>query len=203
MRRFFQRDRESEPEISPAQEWALSSSGDGTEHPDNLSPEANTHTIERTFCFIDIADFTVYTRRAGPAKALALLDRFRNLTRQVTAARGVRVAKWLGDGALLVSVNPGACIASAAHLVTYFKEADIQMRIGIATGRALLLDGDDYVGEPVNLASKLCTAADIGQILAHIDKAKIPEWVSLVEEVSVPMRGVGRLGNIYVLKPTL
>ena len=205
MRKIFGNKRqEKEIAISPAQEWALSISGDGTEHPDELShPSSHIHPIERTFCFVDIAGFTLYTRKNGPAKALELLDQFRNLTREVASARGIRIAKWLGDGVLLVSINPGACIASAAHLAISFEQVGIQMRIGIATGKALFLDGDDYVGEPVNLAAKLCSSAETGQILACINKEEIPEWVSLVDEISVPVRDIGRLGNIHILKPDL
>ena len=39
------------------------------------------------------------------------------------------------------------------------------MRIGIATGRALLFEGDDYIGSAVNLAARLCDAAGPGEVL--------------------------------------
>ena len=39
------------------------------------------------------------------------------------------------------------------------------MRIGIATGYALLFEGDDYIGSAVNLASRLCDAAGPCEVL--------------------------------------
>ena len=189
--------------LSPAQEWAMSRSGDGTEEPDKLPSEPHQSAVERTFCFVDLSGFTNYTRKNGPTEALRLLDKFRALTRKVASARGVRVAKWLGDGALLVSTEPGPCIATAAHLAYRFQEANIAMRVGIAAGTSLLLDGDDYVGEPVNLAAKLCAAAHPGEILASVQEEDLPSWVNLEKMVSVEIKGVGLVGGMFLLKPRI
>ncbi len=196
--RYLQRKKREN--FSPAQEWALSRNGDGTEHPSFLPKDAKENILVRTFCFIDIANFTSYTRQEGPSKALTLLERFRSITRQIAAARGVRIAKWLGDGAMLVSVQPGPCIAAAAHLSDYFNEVGIGMRVGISTGSAFIIDGDDYVGEPVNLASKLCSAAGMGEIFANVNREDLPKWVNLKKEISVGIRGIGRIEGILQLE---
>ena len=61
--------------------------------------------VERTFAFIDLSGFTTYTDTEGDSEAVKVLSGFRAAVREVAALRAVRVAKWLGDGAMLVSVD--------------------------------------------------------------------------------------------------
>ena len=106
------------------------------------------------------------------------------------------MAKWLGDGVMLVSVQPPPLIAMAGHLQVHFADTDLEVRVGIATGTALLFEGDDYIGEPVNLAAKLCAAANPGEILADTDPRDVPSWVRNDSVVTVKIRGIGRIGGI-------
>lgn len=72
-----------------------------------------------------------------------------------------------------------------AHLVHHFAHRGPAVRVGVATGIALLFDDDD-IGEPVNLA--VC------------DEDVIPDWVSVTSDVSVKIRGVGAIGGVKRLK---
>lgn len=193
-----------EPQVAgAAPEWAAARMGDGTQRPDEL-PEGNTHLyIERTFCFIDLSGFTVFTRTRGPDDAVELLGEFRRMTRNIAAKRGVRVAKWLGDGAMLVSTDPEPAVALAVDLVHRFTDTDIEVRAGLATGTALLFEGDDYIGEPVNLAAKLCAIAGPGEVFAHVELATLPEWVEADEGLEVELRGIGTVGGLLRLRPAL
>lgn len=189
------------PDTGPAREWAETSATMVTLHPDEL-PEGDSHlSVRRTFCFVDLSGFTAYTREHGPHEAVAMLGDFRRVTRSVAAKRGVRVAKWLGDGAMLVSTNAAAALALGAHLIHHFINRGIQVRVGAATGEALLFEGDDYVGEPVNLAAKLCAAAPPGEIYAVTDGLDLPDWVTCTGDVTVQIRGVGRIGAVQRLLP--
>ena len=187
------------PETTPAREWAEARPGSGTEHPDDL-PDTAHLSIERTFCFADLTGFTRYTRENGPHAAVGLLEEFRAVSRDVAAKRGVRVAKWLGDGLMLVGTEPTPAIAWGGHMIDHFEdEADINLRIGLATGYALLFEGDDYIGEPVNLAAKLCAVAQPGQILANCEVADLPEWIRVQAVDQVEIRGVGPIDGIQHL----
>ncbi len=189
--------------IGPAADWAQARTGDGTARPDEL-PEGDAHLqIERTFCFVDLAGFTAYTHALGPEAAVRLLGDFRRLTRNVAAKRGVRVAKWLGDGAMLVGTTPEPVAALAVDLVHRFSTTDLDVRVGLATGTALLFEGDDYIGEPVNLAARLCATAEAGEVLADIDLDILPEWVGADDAGQVEIRGIGVLGGIRRLRPAL
>ena len=189
------------PDTGPAREWAEASPPLVTVHPDEL-PEGDSHlSVRRTFCFADLCGFTAYTRSHGPHEAVAMLGDFRRVTRSVAAKRGVRVAKWLGDGAMLVSTSTAAALSLGAHLIHYFSSRGVQIRVGAATGQALLFEGDDYVGEPVNLAAKLCAAAPPGEMYTVTDILEVPDWVSCIGDVTVQIRGVGPVSGVHRLLP--
>ncbi len=189
------------PDTGPAREWAEASPPLVTVHPDKL-PEGDSHlSVERTFCFADLSGFTRYTRDRGPHEAVAMLDDFRRITRSVAAKRGVRVAKWLGDGAMLVSTSEPAGLSLGAHLILHFASRGVQIRAGAATGEALLFEGDDYVGEPVNLAAKLCAAAPPGEMYVVTSKLDVPDWVRCIGDVTVQIRGVGPVPGVHRMVP--
>lgn len=186
-------------DTGPAIEWAEARTGDGTSPPSELVTGDAHIQVVRTFCFVDLTGFTGYTRRHGPHQAVELLAEFRRVTRLIAARRGVRVAKWLGDGAMLVGIDAGPTIALGGHLIHQFADTGIEVRVGIATGSALLFEGDDYIGEPVNLAAKLCAAARSVEILAATDLAELPEWIEAAGEVDVDIGGVGVVGGVHRL----
>ena len=191
------------PDGTAAHDWADARPGTGSEHP-ALLPDGETHlSVERTFSFIDLSGFTGYTRDHGPHAAVAMLGEFRQITRTVAAKRGVRVAKWLGDGAMLIGVEPAPVIALGAHLIGHFAGTALRVRVGVASGTALLFEGDDYIGEPVNLAFKLCDAAQPGEMLALCDTTGLPDWVVLGGDVDVRIRGVGTIDGVVRLQPQL
>ena len=183
-------------DTGPAREWADAAHHDQVASPMDLDAGPTHLNVNRTFCFIDLSGFTAFTREHGPHGAVERLGEFRRITRNVAAKRGVRVAKWLGDGVMLVGVDPRPTVAAGAHLIHHFSRRSTDVRVGLATGVALLFEGDDYIGEPVNLAAKLCAAAQRGEMLAMVDDADLPDWVRADGDVSVRIKGVGSVGGI-------
>jgi class 3 adenylate cyclase len=176
--------------------------GAGTERPETLPPTGGPIELERTFSFIDICGFTALTERQGPRRAVRALEVFRSLVKEVAGRRGTRVAKWLGDGALLVGVKPGPTVATVAELTGRFETFDIDLRAGLASGIALLFDGDDYIGRPVNLASRLCDEAGPGELLAHPSALDgVPDWVQTGPPRTITIKGVGAIEGICPLRP--
>lgn len=189
--------------VGPAIDWYDARRSSGLERPDELPVGERHLTVQRTFVFADLSGFTRFTREHGPHEAVKLLTEFREVARAVAAKRGVRVAKWLGDGVMVVSVDPSAAIAFGAHLIDHFSRTDLNVRVGLASGIALLFEGDDYIGEPVNLAAKLCAVAQPEEILAVCEVGDLPDWVKAERELSVEIRGVGRIGDVHRLVPVL
>ena len=68
---------------------------------------ADPAPVHRAFGFADICGFTAYLECEGPLAAVRQLSTFRAAAREIAARRGVRIAKWLGDGVMFVSAEAG------------------------------------------------------------------------------------------------
>lgn len=109
---------------------------------------------------------------------MAELIALRNTVRTVASRAGVRVDKWLGDGVMLVGVDTEPLVdAVVAISGGHSRRGRLPLRAGLACGQVILLEGDDYVGAPVNLAARLCDRADPDQILAAEAGLVVPESV--------------------------
>lgn len=147
--------------------------------------------LERSFAFIDLCGFTAYTQRSGPAASREVLLSFRSLVRAVVARRSMRVARWVGDGVLLVGLEPATAAAAAVDIVARVDESAFDVRAGVDVGPALLFDGDDYVGTPVNTSARLCDAAAAGEVLATTPALDhLPAWIACGESRVVEVRGL-------------
>ena len=123
-----------------------------------------------TILFTDLVGSTELASEVGDTAADELRrDHFGSLREAVAATGGTEV-KSIGD-ALMVSY-PGAADALAGAVAMqravdrYNRRVErrLEMRVGISVGDATLEDGD-WFGTPVVEASRLCAAAQGGQIL--------------------------------------
>ncbi len=130
--------------------------------------------VERWFSFVDLSGFTSFGDQFGDEASVRVLTLFRGAVRQVATEFGVRIAKWLGDGCMLVSVEPPNLIAAVTKLeaLTHELELPLSVHAGCAGGAVILLEGDDYTGRSVNLAARLATLARPHEILATVDLAE-------------------------------
>ncbi|MEM7095640.1 MAG: adenylate/guanylate cyclase domain-containing protein [Actinomycetota bacterium] len=133
-----------------------------------LAGNPYSNRVTRTFGFIDLSGFTAYTQGEGDEVAVEALQFFRAATREVCARHGVRIAKWLGDGAMLVAVEAEDLAESITELRRLFMDhgQPLPLKAGVATGPVILFEGDDYIGSIVNLAARLADLAQPGQLLA-------------------------------------
>jgi adenylate cyclase len=170
----------------------------GTEQPRELADAIPL--VERAFAFMDLCGFTSFIANNGEHAAIEALTSFRALTRELATRRGVRVAKWLGDGAMLVGVEVGPTIAAAAELIARYEGHRLALRGGLAHGRVLIFDGDDYIGRPANMAARLCQAARPGELLAvGYPTGALPAWIRVLDTRSVTLRGLGRFRRVQEL----
>lgn len=149
--------------------------------------------VQRTFAFLDLSGFTALTATKGDERAVDVLTDFRNAVRQVCSRRGVRIAKWLGDGAMLVGVDSRPVLETVLEL-QHRMRADyggVALRAGLSTGAVILLEGDDYIGHSVNVAARLCDVAGAHEILAVTELVpSLPEWGAAPSEREAPLRGL-------------
>jgi len=147
--------------------------------------------VRRTFGFIDVSGFTALTETEGDERAVSVVSSFRSLVREICSRRAVRVAKWLGDGAMLVGVETTPLVAATLEMQAASSARPLRIRCGIAVGDVILLEGDDHIGHSVNVAARLCDVALGGQILAEHDVADaLPKWGAVLAEKSIPIRGL-------------
>ncbi len=150
--------------------------------------------VDRAFAFVDLCGFTRFMATRGEHAAIDTLTKFRSLARDIAVRRGVLVAKWLGDGAMIVGVEVGPTLATAAELIGRYDGSTLPLRGGFAHGQALIMDGDDYIGRPTNLASRLCQVARPEELLAvGYPAASLPMWIQVLGVRSVALPGLGRI----------
>lgn len=156
--------------------------------------------VTRSFAFVDLSGFTTFCDRYGEQRAIEVLAAFRQTTRTVSARRGVRVAKWLGDGVMLVGLDPAALAATVGEIVLRNEASRLGTHAGVATGEVLLFEGDDYVGRPVNLAARLCDRAGPNEVLVAGSVEGIPPWLALSQAELVEVKGVDALVDVRLLE---
>ncbi|HEX8121628.1 MAG TPA: adenylate cyclase regulatory domain-containing protein [Solirubrobacteraceae bacterium] len=117
---------------------------------------------EMTVCFADLVGFT---RFSEAVEADELTGAGRRLTEAaVDVARPpVRLVKMIGDAAMLVSPEPAPLLRAALDLAS--AETALPLRVGVASGTVIAHCGD-WLGAPVNLASRVTGAARPGTVLA-------------------------------------
>lgn len=168
-----------------------------------VDPYPGDVRVPRTFVFVDLSGFTNFTADFGDDAAGRVLSSFRALTRQVASERAVRIAKWLGDGCMLVAVEPADGIAAVMELQARSAEAcaPLALRAGVATGYALLFEGDDYIGSAVNLAARLCDVAGPYEVLLPADQAdELPAGVNAEDVGPVQLHGLKQ--RLHVVRLT-
>jgi class 3 adenylate cyclase len=152
--------------------------------------------VHRTFAFIDVSGFTALTDTEGDERAVDVLTAFRASLRDICSRRGVRIAKWLGDGAMLVCVDTRPLLEAVLELHYVVAEISgpansVSIRSGIASGNVILMEGDDYIGHCVNVASRLCDLAPASEAWAAPSVMHhLPSWGAAAGETPVSLRGV-------------
>ena len=151
--------------------------------------------VERSFAFLDICGFTTFMDRHGDERAVLLLAAMRAELREASARHGIRIVKWLGDGAMLSSTDPAALARLVVEVHSQLGRTvpSLKLRAGLDTGPVIMFEGDDYIGRPVNIASRLCNLAQPGQILATATAAaaaQLPEWIKPSTETGVDIDGI-------------
>jgi class 3 adenylate cyclase len=146
--------------------------------------------VDRSFAFVDLCGFTAYTEANGSSVATQLLAAFRLAVRDIASRRGVRIAKWLGDGAMIVGVEAQPVLELLLEIEHRAASSQLSLRYGVTFGKAILFEGDDYIGSVVNLSKRLCDAADPHEILIGpgVD-AYLPPWAVSCDQGELPIKG--------------
>ena len=124
-----------------------------------------------TVLFTDLVGSTALQSSVDPEAADVLRRDHFTILRQAVAETGGREVKNLGDGLMVVFGSASAALTCAVAMQqgVEFDGRDgahgARLRVGLSSGE-VTRDDDDYFGDPVIEASRLCARCDGGQILA-------------------------------------
>ena len=130
---------------------------------------AVTETI--TVLFTDLVGSTEISYEISPEAADELLRVHFSVLRQAIVFSGGVEVKGLGDGVMVVFRSTSAALScavvmqQAVHRENVGAGHQLGLRIGLSGGEATM-ESNDYYGDPVIEAARLCAHAEAGQILA-------------------------------------
>jgi len=122
-------------------------------------------------CFVDLTGYTRLTEERGDEAAAQVAGRLVALVNDISRRRGGRPVRWLGDGGMFYSREPGAAVVAGLDLVERAPVVDLPpVHVGIHTGPVISQDGDVY-GGTVNLAARIASYAQAGQVVVSEETA--------------------------------
>jgi adenylate cyclase len=142
-------------------------------------------------CFLDLAGFTRLTEERGDQAAAELATSLAVLVERLARGQGGTPVKWLGDGVMLHFREPAGAVESALTMVRRVPQAGLpQAHVGVAAG-PVVVQGGDYFGRTVNLASRVAAHARAGQVLvtAPVAEAAATDGVTYAELGDLPLKG--------------
>jgi class 3 adenylate cyclase len=124
-----------------------------------------------TILFSDMVDYAGTTERLGDQASLRRLHEHHRIVRDALSRYGGREVKVQGDGFMIAFSGTARAMRCAINIQRAFRdyvppagEDPIAVHIGINTGDAVV-EGDDYIGHTVIVASRLADAAAPSEIL--------------------------------------
>jgi class 3 adenylate cyclase len=111
----------------------------------------------------DMASFSSTSRKIGVCHFLKLIHRARQTIAPIIAANNGQLLKFDADNSYAFFERPDDAIQASIDVnAAMFESNDrypiaeqIYLSVGIDYGRVLLIEGEDFFGDPVNTASKL------------------------------------------------
>jgi class 3 adenylate cyclase len=132
--------------------------------------EVITESAFRVVMFTDMEGSTEMTAGLGDDGAMEVLRRHNAIVRAALQHHGGREVKHTGDGFLISFCSTASALAAAVEIQRELQKHNasapvpIRVRIGMCAGEPVAEDGDLF-GSTVNLAARICAAAQAGQIL--------------------------------------
>jgi pimeloyl-ACP methyl ester carboxylesterase len=152
---------------------------------------AQAHRALRTVLFTDIVASTQHVAATGDERWRAVLQRFREITADLTERFGGTVVHHTGDGHLITFDGPTQAIRCAEALRADAEGLGIDIRAGIHTGECELL-GDDIGGLAVHIAARILGQAGAGEILVSrtVRDLVVGSGTGFEDRGNVELRGV-------------
>lgn len=171
--------------------------------------DIESRKITTTLLFSDIRDFTSYAEQNTPEDVVDFLNELMTIQVDAIARHGGDIDKMIGDAVLARfdgSDGVSSAISAARDIQHSIKQSKYPRGIGIGVYRGEVVSGAigpesrrDYtvIGDTVNIAARLCSAAKIGEIVT--EAAFADNGFGPVESIQVK----GRREAINIRRSTL
>ena len=174
------------------------------------------HRREITVVFIDLRGFTAFVEKSDPEEVMTILRDYQTVMGHLVSEYGGTLERFVGDAVMVYFNDPLPCPNHAQQAVKMaiamrqainslqeeWKKRGIQLGagIGIATGYATIgavgfEDRLDYaaIGPVTNLAARLCSEAQHGQILVSDRVLPLVKELIKVEPIGeLTLKGIQR-----------
>lgn len=148
-----------------------------------LSPglELGIETI--AVLFTDLVGSTAMYSRTGDAPAFRIVSDHFGVIRDIVARYEGAIVKTIGDAVMAVFVNPANCFKAAVELDEKVQAVTcdgmpLRLRVGMHAGPCIAMRANeriDYFGTTVNLAARLQSLANAGEVTMGKDDASRPD----------------------------
>jgi class 3 adenylate cyclase len=178
---------------------------------------------EATVLFADLVGFSSLTKRLSPGHLVEILNDIFSLLDDLTERHGVEKIKTIGDAYMVVAgagvtrTNAAAAVAEFAldmisQIKSYAEKHDLPLalRVGISTGSVISgVIGTkklsfDLWGETVNLASRMETNSEGGQIqVSETTFWRLHTHYDFSERRRIAVQGLGEVETYFLLSRKL
>jgi adenylate cyclase len=185
----------------------------------------DSHRAEIVAVFCDLRGFTSFSHAARPEEMMGLVQEYYEALGEIITRYEATLTCFMGDGLMLLLNAPVPCPEPAVRGVRMATEMQAAIQslmsgwrarghalgfgMGLAKGPAIVgrigYEGrSDYtaIGNVVNLASRICGAAEDGQILVDAVMAtEIGDELPLVQLGSRMLRGLTEAVSVFSVRP--
>jgi class 3 adenylate cyclase len=179
---------------------------------ENVNEKEGLGIRQVTFLFTDLKGSTALYERLGDLNAYALVREHFALLELTAQKHSGAVVKTIGDAVMAVFSRPTDAVSAALHILEEIDrfnrehgEPGIILKIGAHCGPSIavtLNDNLDYFGQTVNVAARVQSLADAGEICISEALYTAPGVRLLltghnVAEFGSPLRGVEGSASVY------
>ncbi len=162
----------------------------------------------RTILFTDLKGSTALANQVGQAAYLGILTEHDLVIRRALVVSQGREVKHTGDGIMASFDDVGGALDCALAIQDGFEARtasgatpDLRVRVGLAAGEPVD-HNDDLFGPTVNLASRICEAAEAGHVLVSelVHDLGVERGFSFRSPSEMTLRGFPRPVRVFELE---
>jgi class 3 adenylate cyclase len=141
-------------------------------------------------CFVDLTGYTRLTEERGDRFAADVAAQLASLVKDIARRRTGSPIRWLGDGGMFRFRDPARAVEAGLDMVERAPAIGLPpAHVGIHAGPVIFQDGDVY-GRTVNIASRLASVAQAGQVVVSEEVARLAEGFRFQDIGPVTLKGL-------------